>query len=75
MGELTGLSSMTWSFAQPLDSTFAGVLAEQTGSLRTVFEMTAVTMLASLLIVLTVKPPMGAEESPAAAQTVESKGR
>jgi Na+/melibiose symporter-like transporter len=56
MGELTGLSSMTWSFAQPLGSTCAGLLADQTGTLRSVFELAGALLLVSLLILLTVHP-------------------
>jgi MFS-type transporter involved in bile tolerance (Atg22 family) len=56
MGELTALSSMTWSFAQPLGSTLAGLMADQTGTLRSTFVMAAVMLLCCLLVLLTVNP-------------------
>ncbi|MBI2909544.1 MAG: MFS transporter [Chloroflexi bacterium] len=63
MGELTGLSSMTWSFAQPLGATLAGFLADQSGTLRTTFELTALMLFASFLVLLTVKPPAAVEKA------------
>ncbi len=70
MGELTALSSMTWSFAQPLGSTFAGFLADQTGTLRTVFVMASVMLACCFLVLLTVQPARvrGVDVSPEALQ-------
>ncbi len=55
MGELTGLGNMTWSFAQPLGSACAGFIADQTGTLRTVFLLTSLLLFVSFLILTTVK--------------------
>ncbi len=55
MGELTGLGNMTWSFAQPLGSAFAGFIADQTGTLRSVFLLTSLLLFLSFLILTTVK--------------------
>ncbi len=62
MGELTAISSMTWSFAQPLGSTFAGYLADQAGTLRVTFVMASIMLICCLLVLLTVKPGMAATQ-------------
>jgi maltose/moltooligosaccharide transporter len=56
MGELTGLSGMTWSLAQPLGSTIAGLVADYTGTLRSVLLFAAVALLISFLVMMAVKP-------------------
>jgi Na+/melibiose symporter-like transporter len=57
MGELTGLSTMVWSLAQPLGATLLGLLADQTGTLRTVLAGAAVALLVSFVILQFVKVP------------------
>ncbi len=56
MGELTGLSGMTWSFAQPLGSFMAGLVADATGTLRSSLMVAAALMLLSFIILLFVQP-------------------
>lgn len=56
MGELTGFSGMTWSFAQPLGSVLAGGLADVTGTLRSSLVLAALLLFASLAILLFVHP-------------------
>ena len=57
MGELTGLSSMIWAFAQPLGATILGAVADQTGTLRSVLMGGAVSLLVSWAILRTVREP------------------
>ncbi len=57
MGELTGLSSMTWALAQPLGATVLGAVADQTGTLRSVLVGGAVSLLVSWAILQTVREP------------------
>jgi MFS family permease len=66
MGELIGLGGMMWSFAQPLGSTFAGFVADQTGTLRTLFVLTAVYLGLSCLITLSIRAPRRGEQIDAA---------
>jgi Na+/melibiose symporter-like transporter len=63
MGELTGLSTMIWSLAQPLGATSFGLLADGTGTLRSVFVAASATMLVAAVILGTVRVP-GAEHAP-----------
>jgi MFS family permease len=55
MGELTGLSTMIWSLAQPLGATALGGLADVTGTLRIVLLGGAVALLVSWAILQLVK--------------------
>jgi Na+/melibiose symporter-like transporter len=55
MGELTGLSTMVWSLAQPLGATALGGLADMTGTLRIVLLGGAVSLLVSWAILQLVK--------------------
>lgn len=55
MGELTGLSNMVWSFAQPLGATALGAAADQTGTLRTVLVGAGLSLLVAFLILQTVQ--------------------
>ena len=65
MGELTGMSTMVWSLAQPLGATGFGALADVTGTLRTVMMGGAASMVVALAVLLTVR--VAAEERAAAA--------
>ncbi|MHB1134139.1 MAG: MFS transporter [Chloroflexota bacterium] len=56
MGELTGISGMIWSFAQPLGSLSLGALADVTGTLRTTLLVAAIGMFISFAILLFVRP-------------------
>lgn len=69
MGELTGLSTMIWSLAQPLGATVFGLLADQTGTLRTVFVGGGVSMLVAAAMLLTVRVP----SQPAAIQAAPAE--
>jgi len=64
MGELTGLSGMTWSFAQPLGSLFAGAVADVTGTLRASLLVASLLLLTSFVILLFVQPQRAAVEEP-----------
>ncbi len=55
MGELSGLSSMVWSLAQPLGATAFGALADVTGTLRSVLLGGGLALLASWLVLQTVR--------------------
>ncbi len=57
MGELTGLSTMVWSLAQPLGATLLGALADQTGSLRTVLLGGGLALLATAALLSLVRVP------------------
>jgi MFS-type transporter involved in bile tolerance (Atg22 family) len=57
MGELTGLSTMIWSFAQPLGATTLGAAADITGTLRTVLVGAGIALLVALAILQTVRMP------------------
>lgn len=56
MGELSGLSTMVWSFAQPLGATLLGAVADQTGTLRSLFIGGALALLCSWAVLQTVHP-------------------
>lgn len=68
MGEMTGLSTMIWSLAQPLGATLLGALADQTGTLRTVLAGAGVAMTLAFAILQTVRMP-----AVAAADTLSGK--
>lgn len=55
MGELSGMSTMVWSFAQPLGATLLGGLADLTGTLRSVLMGGAISMLIAAAILQTIK--------------------
>lgn len=57
MGELTGLSVMVWSLAQPLGATAFGGLADVTGTLRSVLLGGAIALVVAWAILLTVRVP------------------
>jgi maltose/moltooligosaccharide transporter len=62
MGELTGMSTMVWSLAQPLGATVLGGLADVTGSLRTVLIGGGIALLLTGVLLRTVRVP-AVEES------------
>ncbi len=64
MGELTGLSTMIWSLAQPLGAFGFGALADATGTLRTVLIGGGLALLVSWAILQTVH--VAAVSTPAA---------
>jgi maltose/moltooligosaccharide transporter len=65
MGELTGLGAMVWSVAQPLGAAFAGLLADQTGTLRSTLVLAGLLLAGCVLILLTIKPTrVDAESGP-----------
>jgi len=55
MGELTGLSTMIWSLAQPLGATFFGFLADMTGTLRTVLVCGGLALAVSWALLLKIR--------------------
>lgn len=57
MGELIGMGGMMWSISQPLGSTFAGFVADQTGTYRTLFVLTAVYLGLACLITALIHAP------------------
>jgi len=56
MGELSGLSTMVWSLAQPLGATAFGALADATGTFRWVLLAGGVALAVSWLLLLKVHP-------------------
>jgi MFS family permease len=62
MGELTGLSTMIWSLAQPLGATLLGALADTTGSLRTVLVGGGIALFITAALLRSVRVPQ-VEES------------
>jgi UMF1 family MFS transporter len=54
MGELSGLSTMVWSLAQPVGATLLGLMADSTGSLRVVLLGGGVALFISWLLLLKV---------------------
>jgi maltose/moltooligosaccharide transporter len=56
-GEFVGLGSMLWSIGQPLGALVGGSLADVSGGYRLTFVFAGVMMLASLLVLQTVRPP------------------
>lgn len=59
MGELTGMSTMVWSLAQPLGATVLGAVADQTGTLRSVMVGGAISLMIAWAILQTVHPSVG----------------
>ena len=57
MGELSGMSTMIWSLAQPLGATVFGSLADMTGTLRIVLMGGGVALLISWVLLMTVQMP------------------
>ena len=57
MGELSGMSTMIWSLAQPLGATIFGLLADATGTLRIVLMGGGVALLISWVLLMTVQMP------------------
>ena len=64
MGELSGLSTMIWSMGQPLGATMLGLMADATGTLRTVLLGGGLLLLVSWLLLRSVR----VEERAVAAQ-------
>lgn len=63
MGELTGMGGMLWSMSQPLGSTFAGFVADLSGSLRTLFVLAAVYLVVSAVITATIRAPRQVQQT------------
>jgi MFS-type transporter involved in bile tolerance (Atg22 family) len=57
MGELTGLSTMIWSLAQPLGATVFGAMADQVGTLRAVLVGGGLALLVAWAILQSVRVP------------------
>ncbi len=55
MGELSGLSTMIWSMGQPLGATMLGLMADATGTLRTVLLGGGLLLLVSWLLLRSVR--------------------
>ncbi len=60
MGELSGLSTMIWSMGQPLGATLLGLMADATGTLRTVLLGGGFLLLVSWLLLRSVRVEEGA---------------
>ena len=60
IGELTGVSSMIWSLAQPFGATTLGAAGDYTGTLRTVILGASIALLASFVVLQTVRTPASA---------------
>lgn len=56
-GEVSGLASAVWSFAQPIGALIAGLLIDATGTYRSSFIGAALLVLASFALLLLVHPP------------------
>jgi MFS family permease len=56
-GEVSGLASAVWSFAQPIGALVAGLLIDATGTYRSSFIGAAVLVLVSFALLLTVRAP------------------
>lgn len=56
-GEVSGLASAVWSFAQPIGALIAGLLIDATGTYRSSFIGAAVLVLVSFVLLLSVRPP------------------
>lgn len=72
MGELSGLSTMIWSLAQPLGATLFGYLADSTGTFRVVMLAGGLALAAAWLVLLNVHAaprlaPAPSQEPPPAA--------
>jgi MFS-type transporter involved in bile tolerance (Atg22 family) len=64
MGELTGLSTMIWSLAQPLGATLLGACADATGSLRTVLVGGGIALFITAALLRSVHVPLAEERGP-----------
>lgn len=62
-GEVSGLASAVWSFAQPVGALIAGLLIDATGTYRSSFIGAAVFVLVSFVLLLSVRPPPDARET------------
>lgn len=58
-GEVSGLASAVWSFAQPVGALIAGLLIDFTGTYRSSFVGAAILVLISFTLLLTVRAPHG----------------
>ena len=56
-GEVSGLASAVWSFAQPVGALVAGLLIDASGTYRSSFIGAAVFVLVSFVMLLSVRPP------------------
>ena len=56
-GEVSGLASAVWSFAQPIGALVAGLLIDVTGTYRSSFIGAALLVLVSFALLLLVRPP------------------
>lgn len=56
-GEVSGLASAVWSFAQPIGALIAGLLIDATGTYRSSFIGAALLVLVSFVLLLLVHPP------------------
>lgn len=56
-GEVSGLASAVWSFAQPIGALIAGLLIDATGTYRSSFIGAAVFVLVSFVLLLSVRAP------------------
>lgn len=56
-GEVSGLASAVWSFAQPIGALIAGLLIDFTGTYRSSFVGAALLVLLSFVLLLTVRAP------------------
>ncbi|HET8569579.1 MAG TPA: MFS transporter [Candidatus Limnocylindria bacterium] len=56
-GEVTGLGSGVWSFAQPIGALIAGLLIDASGTYRAAFVGAAILVIVSFLLLLTVRTP------------------
>lgn len=66
-GEVSGLASAVWSFAQPVGALLAGLLIDASGSYRSSFIGAAVFVLVSFALLLTLRPDAaGAAAEPGA---------
>lgn len=59
-GEVSGLASAVWSFAQPVGALIAGLLIDATGTYRSSFVGAAVFVLVSFVLLLSVRAPQRA---------------
>lgn len=66
-GEVSGLASAVWSFAQPIGALIAGLLIDFTGTYRSSFVGAAVLVLISFALLLTVRAPHARAAASAAA--------
>ena len=65
-GEVSGLASAVWSFAQPIGALVAGLLIDVTGTYRSSFIGAALLVLVSFALLLLVRPPHDRPQVPSA---------